>query len=243
MKHVGIIGCGKIAYPVIKTIQEGQVDGWSVRAVLTRNEKKMDNLTVVTDAAVFFGEQFDLIIDAGSVDSLKDYGVRALNKTDLWTVNAAALADEGLYDSLSSAGEQSGHRLRVLSGAIAGLDGVATISTADDASVLVTVEVAAGDERKSLFKGGVREAAKLFPESVNVAMETGLAAVNLNKVEVEVIQPGPGEGRSIGLSAKSRVGQFDLKVSPRVIPDQHIHMVSACIIAALRQYKKVIWVG
>ncbi len=244
MKQLGIIGCGRIGAPLIKAVQSGQAGEWSLLAVLTQTERELDGLVSLTDADSFFKNDFDLIIDAASPVSMSLYGERALSVANLWTVNAAALADNELFSLLEDSGRKNGNRLRVLSGAIAGLDGLAAISVDEDAQVLATVDVAPSTEgRKTLFKGSVREGGKLFPESVNVAVATGLAGTGLDNVQIEVIQPDSGEDRNLSIEAKSQYGQLEVKAIPAVRPDKGIHMVAACLIAALRQEDEVIWVG
>jgi aspartate dehydrogenase len=244
MIRLGIIGCGKIGGPVIKTIQAGLVDNYEIVSVLTRSEGQLGNIRSVIDADVFFRNTFDLVIDAGAPPSLELYGKRALVMCELWTVNAAELANTNLYEELDESGRQNDHRLRVLTGAIAGLDGLAAISQGSSVEIHTEVDVAPSQEgRKSLFRGSLREAAKLYPDCVNVAVATGLAASKLDEVQIEVIQPGPDEERELNLSASSEYGEMKVKTIPRVIPNKNIHMVSACIIAALRQRDKVIWIG
>lgn len=244
MKNIGIIGCGRIGGPVIKAIQSGQAGDYTLGAVLTRNQQQLDHILTIVDPDVFFSQSFDLVIDTGGPTSMAQHAGRILETSDLWTVNAAALADPTLYELLESTGERFGNRLRVLSGAIAGLDGVATLSIDGDAVISTTVDVAPNIEgRKSLFKGSVREAAKLFPDSVNVAFATGLAASAVDKVQVEVIQPAEDEARTLGIKVTSQYGHCEVLTIPNVIPPEEIHTVAACIIAALRKENLVIWVG
>lgn len=54
MRHVGIIGCGKIGGPVIKAIQEAQAGNCTLRAVLSRDEHRFNEMETDTDPGVFF---------------------------------------------------------------------------------------------------------------------------------------------------------------------------------------------
>ena len=244
MKSLGIIGCGRIGGPVIKAIQAGQIEGFSLLAVLTRSIHQLENIKTVVDPDAFFDLQFDLIIDTAQPSAMVKHGERALRNANLWTVNATALADAELYNQLETTAREHGNRLRILSGAITGLDGVATLSIDGDAEVLTTVDMAPSDKgRETLFKGGVREAAKLFPESINVAVATALASNAIDDVQIEVIQPDIEGPRTLTIKAKSQYGYLEVKTIPSVIPDKGIHTVAACIVAALRQENKVIWTG
>jgi aspartate dehydrogenase len=230
--------------PVAKAILAGQEGDWSLSAVLTRTEQELQGFKTLVDADAFFENKPGLIIDVAGPASLQQYGERALSMVDLWTVNATALADSELYNRLEKTGQEYGFRLRVLSGAIAGLDGVAALTLDENATVQTIVDVAPAPEaRKILFKGSVGEVAKLFPDCVNVAVATGLAGSDLNRTQIEVIQPGPGEKPTIALYVESKYGQLEVKTIPIVVRGENIHMVTACIIAALRRENDVIWTG
>lgn len=244
MKKIGLIGCGRIGGPVAKALQQGLAGNWTLASVLTQHQASIGNLTTLVDADAFFGQEFKLIIDTAGPGSLALYGERALRICDIWSVNSAALTDTDLFQLLEQVAIENGHRLRLLSGAIAGLDGISTLSEDKNVSVRIVVDLAPGSEpEKTVFRGGLKEAAEKFPTSVNVAVATGLAAGELNRVEVEVRQPGPGQERKLGLKAESRFGSLDIECRPNIIPDQGINMVSANIIAALRREDQAIWAG
>ena len=86
----------------------------------------------------------DLIVEAAGPAALAEHGARALAVADVWTVSGAALADPRLYEELEAAGRRSGHRLRLLSGAIAGLDGIAMAFADPDATLKLEVDLPAG---------------------------------------------------------------------------------------------------
>lgn len=244
MKRIGVIGCGRIGGPVIEAIQAGNAGENTVVAVLAKHQHDLGGLVTLVDRDAFFKHSFDLIIDAATPDGLPDFGKQALQTADVWTVNAAALADAELYQSLESTARQYKNRLRVLSGAIAGLDGVAALAVDSDARVSAEISVAPSEEGQNiLFQGTAREAAKHYPESVNAAVTASLAGAGLDKTEIKVVQPGANEERKLSLSAQSKYGQLNVTTVPVVRPDKRIHSVAASIIAALKREDKFIWVG
>ncbi len=244
MKRVGVIGCGRIGGPLIKALQKSEAGQNTLVAVLSRQPHTFGDMESQTEASTFLAQGFDLIIDTATPESFAAIAVQALTEADVWTVNPTALADEKLFKALESAGRASGHRLRILHGAIAGLDGVSALAVDPKARVEIKVDLAPSAEgRKTLFKGSVRDAAPLFPDSVNVAMAAGLCGAGLENTQIEVVQPAAGETRRLGLKAESCYGQLELSAIPAVRPDLGIHSVTASIIAALRRDDELIWVG
>jgi len=244
MKRVAVIGTGLIGAPVARAIDSGAVGDWLLCAVLNRSGGTVGETPCLTDAEQFLDSKPDLIIEAASVEALQQYGEQALVQADVWTINAAGLADPTLVSRLEKCGREHGHRLRVVSGAIAGLDGVGALAVDQDAKIKVSVDLMPSAEGRSVkFSGTAREAALAFPEHVNVGAATALAGSGLEKTQVEVAQPALGESRAIGLVAHSRYGKLAVQCEPQVIPKENIHLVAASIIAALKQEQQTIWVG
>ncbi len=244
MRRVGVIGCGRIGAPLIDALQKGEAGQNELVAILSRKPRGFGNLQSLTDVSSFLAESFDLIIDTATPENFAAIGVQALTVADVWTVNATALADENLFKALEACGRANSHRLRIVHGAIAGLDGVSTLAVDPEAHIELRVDVAPSAEgRKTLFKGSVRGAAPLFPDSVNVALATGLCGTGLDNTQIEVVQPAEGEMRTLSLKGESRYGQLELSAMPAVRPDLAIHSVTASIIAALRRDEEVIWVS
>jgi aspartate dehydrogenase len=244
MRRLGLIGCGRIGEPVAKALQEGRGGDWSLVSILTRQQVSIGNMTTEVDPDAFFNQNLNLIIDTAGPGSMTQYGVRALSLADMWTVNAAALADPVLFHSLQQSAKENGHRLRLLTGAIAGLDGISTFSEDNNVKVKVSVDLAPGSGvGKTLFRGSLAEAAEQYPTSVNVAVAAGLAAGGLDRAQIEVRQPGFEQARKLGLEAESRYGSLKVETIPNMVPHEGINMVSASIIAALRRENQTIWVG
>ncbi len=243
-RTVGLIGCGTIAQGVMRPLERGQLPGWKLGAVLARSARTVDGFDVGADRDAFLAQPFDLIIEAAGPAALAALGPDALSAADVWAVSGTALVDDDLYQRLEAVGAQSGHRLRLLPGAIAGLDGVATTSVADDSQVHIHVDlVPAGDETSIVFNGSVRQAAARFPNHVNVAVATALAGLGLDRTEITVRQPKSTEAHTLRIETTGRDGTVDATTFPIVRPPEGIHIVSSSIIAALRAATTVIHVG
>jgi aspartate dehydrogenase len=244
MKKVGIIGCGRIGAPVVKALQRGEAGRWRLACVLARAERRLDGAAVTADPARFFHESMDLIVETAGPAALKQWGPGAMYAANVWTVSGMALADREFHATIEKIGRETGHRMRVLAGAIAGLDALGALAVDPAAEVTVRVDVAPSPEpRARLFAGTAREAALKWPDHVNVAVAAALAGNGLDATQAEVWRPQSGGARSLALSASSRYGRIETAMTPRVVPAEDTHTVAAGIVAALKQADKVIWAG
>lgn len=239
-RRVGVIGCGRIAAPVAQALQAGEIPGFALGGVLARRRRTVGPLQVGDDADAFLQAGFDLIVEAAGPAALATHGERALLAADVWTVNGTALADPALQARLTAACRRGRHRLRLVPGAIAGLDGVAMAATDPDASLRVTVELppSAGEAREG-FRGSAREAAVAYPDGVNVAVAAALAGPGLDRTVVEVRHDGARH--RLAVAATSRHGQVQASLEPA--PGLRWHPVAASLIACLRREALAIWVG
>lgn len=241
-RRLGLIGCGRIATPIIETWLNGGLPGWTVTGVLARGVHSVGAVLSTDNTDAFFAEPYDLIVETAGPLALAAHGARALAVADVWTVSAAALADAPVFEALQAAGSQAGHRLRVLSGAIAGLDGVAMASVDPAAVLQLDIDLMPGDGPRALvFSGTVRAAAARYPNSVNVAVAAALAGPGMDRTHVQVSHPGAGSRHQLALVATSRYGTVRASVEPLVGPG--VHPVAASLIAALRRELQTVWVG
>ena len=242
VRRLGLIGCGGIAMPVIEAWRSGGLPGWEIAGVLARHARTIGPLQATDVADAFFALPLDLVIDTAGPQALAAHGVRALAVADVWTVGAAALADAALLRALEHAGRQAGHRLRVMPGAIAGLDGVAMAAVDPLAVLQLDIDLMPSAQSPGrVFSGSVREAAVRFPHHVNVAVAAALAGPGLDASRIDVHQPGAVPVHRLGLTATSCYGTVRAAVEPRV--GLGVHPVAACIVAALRRELATVWVG
>ncbi len=239
-RRFALIGAGRIAQPVITAWRAGELTGWHLDAVLTRSPRQIDGVHTTNDAAAFFSRSHDLVVDTAGPAALALHACDALARADLWTVSAVALADPQLLAQCEETARRTGHRLRLLHGAIAGLDGVAAACVDPDAVLHLEIDLPPGGGSPGVvFSGTVREAARRFPDSVNVAVTVALAGAGLDRTRIEVAHPDPATPQRLALRVTSRYGACSVEVSPKVGPG--IHPVAASIIAALRNEVKAIW--
>lgn len=241
-RRLGLIGCGRIGGPVLAACQAGQLPGWQVCSVLVRRTDAGRGPLFTTDLGAFLATRPDVVVEVAGPTALASAGEQVLRCADLWTTSGAALADEPLLCRLHAAGCESGHRLRILPGAFAGLEGVAASAVAPGATLQLDIELPPGPApAEQRFNGSVREAARRFPNAVNVAVAAALAGPGLDATRIEVRHPGPVARNRLVLHAESAAGTLHVEVQPEL--GQGVHPVACSVIATLRRETQVVWVG
>jgi aspartate dehydrogenase len=244
--RVGLIGCGNIGRPVARALLRGQAGPHRLCAILGRTARDLDGMPVTADVAAFYASGPELIVEAGGPEAFRQQAARALRACPVIAVSPLPLADPALERELGDIARATGHGLRIAPGAIGGLDAIATAMAAGLERLQVFVELgpADGNETVVLFEGSVREAARRFPDEINVAATVALAGPGLDATHVLVTRPPRGaSGRSMGFQVASRAGRFEVVSRPRVVPAEDIHMAAASVIALLRDRDGGIRVG
>lgn len=238
MKRIGVIGRGRIAGSVIDAIRAG-ID-WQLAGVLTRGPAREFEMR----EGRFFETQFDLIIEAAGPEALREYGVRALALAEIWTISGSALVDDAFRQTLEGAALSSGNRFRLLSGAMAGLDGVAAHG-AGGASRLDIINQRHGlsNEAGLVFSGSLRRAAELYPHEVNAAVAAALAGPGIDATNITLIDPGPDGEHKLILKSDSDFATLDINIVISPLSGGKLHPVSALIIAALKDETRPIRIG
>jgi aspartate dehydrogenase len=241
-RKLGLVGCGRIGAPVLAAWQAGQLPGWQITGVLVRRTEADRGALFTADLTTFLASGPDIVVEVAGPPVLATIGEQVLRSANLWTASGAALADEALMQRLETAARETGHRLRILPGAFAGLDGVSASATVPDATLQLQIELLPGPEPAALrFSGTVREAARLFPNAVNVAVAAALAGPGLDATRIEVRHPGPVPRNRLALQAHSAAGSLRVEVQPEL--GQGVHPVACSVIAALQREMQAVWVG
>lgn len=231
---MALIGAGKICGPVADALRAGDLPDCELVSVLRQSVSAEANRLETTDAEEFWASEPDIIIEGAGGKSVATLGRRALEIADLWITSGAALADIQLRNDLVEAARSHEHELRLLTGALAGLDAISTAAVDPDMKLELVICLGPGDgERETVFSGTVAEAAGRFPEDVNVSVAAAMAGHGPERTDIEVIRPAPGELRELRYRVTSRFGTFETLSVPVVDPVRGIHVVSANIIAAL----------
>ncbi|HUF40387.1 MAG TPA: aspartate dehydrogenase [Verrucomicrobiae bacterium] len=216
MKSIGIVGCGAIGKALLEAVQTGKLTA-RVAGVTSRTEKSARQLLAefknpppyVTRAELIAAA--DLIVEAagGGIVPLLADEVFGAGK-DLMVISVGALLD---HPEIMERSRQSGCRLYLPSGAIAGLDGVKSASMGRIAHVTHTtrkppaglegapylldrkISLVGLEKEREVFSGSAREACRGFPANVNVTAAVSLAGVGPDQTRVRIIAV-PGLARN-----------------------------------------------
>jgi len=246
MRRVGVIGCGAIGRPIARALLAGRAGPHSLTGVLARSARDLDGFPVTSDVDSFLAGAHDLVLEAAGPAAFRALVPAALERGEVWAVSPIPLADVNLETEIRRVAAHTGHVLRIVPGAFAAFDGIATAMAGGLERLDVFIDLAPGEgsEPELLFEGTARAVALRYPEGVNVVVAAALAGPGLDATYVRVMRPPRGAvGRTMGFTVRSRAGVFELMARPRVVPAEDIHTVAASVIAMLRRETTGIVIG
>lgn len=208
MKSIGIVGCGAISRALLKAVENGRLKV-QVAGVTSRTEKAAKAfLSTLREPPDYLKRadliaRSDLIIEAAGGDVVPDLAreVFAAGK-DLMVISAGALLD---HPEIIARSRETGCRLFVPSGAIAGLDGIKSACAGQVSHVTITtrkppagldgapylvghgISLAGLRKEREVFSGTAREACRGFPANVNVSAAVSLAGLGPDKTMVRIL--------------------------------------------------------
>lgn len=208
IRTIGIVGCGAIGRALLKAVEAGKL-AVSVAGVASRTEKSARAfLSTLRDPPPYLDRAHliadsDLIIEAagGAVVPGLAGEVFAAGK-DLMVISVGALLD---HPEIIGKSRESGCRLLVPSGAIAGLDGIKSACAGQVSHVTITtrkppeglegapylvehkISLAGLSEEREVFSGTAREACRGFPANVNVSAAVSLAGLGPDRTRIRIL--------------------------------------------------------
>jgi aspartate dehydrogenase len=264
--RVGLIGFGAIGRRLAEAIVAGEAGRCTLAGILVRSPEKVPGdvrgrlpCSVTNDAADFLATAMDLVVEVAGHDALKAYAEDVLRRgKDLLAISVGAFADAAFQERVWRAAHDHGRRLYLATGAIAGLDAIASGAVGGLESVTHSVRkpprgllppdeaerVQAEGEPVELYAGPAREAALRFPENVNVAAAISLAGLGLDKTVVRVVADPTVERNTHEIVASGAFG--DLKIVLRNIPSENPktgRLTAMSMIKALRNLTAPVVVG
>jgi aspartate dehydrogenase len=232
------------------------MDGFEITALFDRIPERARELEAVchgkvfSDFPSFIQGDFDLVVEAASVNAVFRYGKEVLShKKDLVVLSVGALADPGFREGLVATARAHGKKIRIPSGAILGLDNlkIGQISRIDRLYLRTTkgpgsLGIQTG-ERWLIFKGKANDCIRQFPKNINVAVALGLAAGREADVE---IWADPAVDRNIHeIFVEGEFGDVYIRVRNVPSPDNPAtsFMAALSILTLLRNLEEPLVVG
>lgn len=231
-RPAALIGFGAIAQAVCSTADK---ESLPLRQVLVRpgkrqavNDRLPEGIEAIDTLDALLPE-VGLVIECAGHHAVRAYGEASLSRgLDFALLSAGALADDDLLKTLQASALGGSARVRVLSGAIGGIDALAAAGSA-----LTTVRYTARKPPLSwqgspaelvcdlahvtwptpVFEGSARDAALGFEKNANVVATVALAAIGFDRTEVTLIADPDAKGNSHEIVASG--GGYDLKFHTR----------------------------
>jgi aspartate dehydrogenase len=169
----------------------------------------------------------DLVVEAAGRAAISQWGPTALAASPaLITASTSAFSDDGLLAWLADLAEQNASRIEVPSGAIGGIDALASAAVLGldevshqiikpprawkntPAEQLVNLDSLA--ERAIFFTGTARQAAAAYPQNANATVVTSLAGIGLDKTRVELIADPASTMNGHRIVASGAFGRLDI---------------------------------
>jgi aspartate dehydrogenase len=257
---IGLIGYGTIG----REVASGILDGRAGRAILVALlEVDADKLalaraekvapTITADADEFFNADTEVIVEAAGHAALKLNAERALRSgRDMLAVSAGALSDQEFLSTIKRAAEECNRRFAIPSGSLAGLDAVSAGAIGEIETVTLTARkppaafkgtiaekqaADSTDQPVCLYDGPAREAAKLFPQNVNVVASLSLAGIGFDRTTIKMYADPTIVHNTFELSARGEFGEVSLTLRNIPYPENPKtgHLVVMSLIKAIRR--------
>jgi len=213
---VGLIGCGAIGSSLALAIVSGKAGDITLRGICDTDAGRVDKLNkqlnlrsliLTNDSDKLIAQKnIDLIVEAASPKVVELVAEKVLSSgKHLFMMSVGALREEKLLKKLEYLAKENNVKIYAPSGAICGLDGVKSASVENIESVEIistkspkslqgspylvenNIDISNLTDSKIVFEGDAYEAAKGFPQNVNVAVALSLAGIGVKKTKVKII--------------------------------------------------------
>ncbi len=180
----------------------------------------------------------DVVVEAASQQAVRDWGEAILKKgIDLMVIATGAYGDPKLWKKHRAVAEKSGARLRLPSGAIAGLDGLLAMRLGQLERVKyisikpphawsgtpaeTDFDLTAIKEPTVIFRGTPADAGRLYPKNANLAVTVALCGAGLDHTDIELVADPtlPAGTNASRLEVVGDSGEITLHRLGRAMPD------------------------
>lgn len=194
----------------------------------------------------------DLVVECAGHGAVRDVcGPVLAAGIDLVLVSTGSLADPALWTAVSAAAACSAAQVKLVAGALPGVDALASAKLAGLAKVTLTSSkppkawkgTPAADTHDLdaitaptvLFSGNARDAALTFPKNANVAATAALAGIGFEATRVQLVADPAVTQNVHRLEAEGAFGAMTLQINANPSPDnpKTSHMAALSIMRVL----------
>lgn len=256
---IGIIGSGSLGSIIANVISKDLAENYEVIGILSgriENATKLAN-KINCKAYSYIGEMIDdkpdYIIEAASPKVVKDLAVKILeNGINFIVLSVGAFADNVFYKKVEEVAKKNNSRVHLASGAVGGFDVLSSAMLMDNVSVEITTQKSPNslngapflqgrelsqDNAEDVFTGTAKEAIKVFPKNINVAVATGLATVGVDytKVNIRSVPGMKSNKHSIKLEGDSIKVSVEIESIPSADNPKSSSLAAWSVIALLKR--------
>lgn len=238
---VGLIGGGSIACVIVRELLEHhpqiRLAGVLVHGESrTKNRRLAESVRLTSSLREFLSWGPALVAECAGHAGLAEWGAAVLEHgIDLVVASVGALADPALENALRAAAQAGGSRMRIPSGAVGGLDALASArlgglsavryvgrkpvaawrgTRAEQAMDLEEIVTAT-----AIFEGTAREAALAYSQNANVAAAIALAGVGFDATRVTLMADPAARANEHLIEAEGAFGRFAFSIAGTPLPD------------------------
>jgi aspartate dehydrogenase len=266
--RVGLLGAGAIGEFVLEATSKGQAGSAKIVAVAARGSAASKAVAAKYGVPYVHAEDLPnhdvrVIVEAAGHTGLIRHGLAYVKRgVNLVVLSAGALSDDDLLASLIKACRESGARMYVPSGGIAGMDGVKAMMIAG-AEVSITtrkpprawksieyverlgVDLDSMKEPIVLYDGEARRGVKYFPQNVNIAAVLSLAGAGFDKTKLRVVADPTIDKNIHEIRAAGPTGSMMVRMENVPLPSNPKTAWQAALssVAILKHLAEPMWVG
>jgi len=174
----------------------------------------------------------DLVVEAAGRAAIAQWAPAALAAAPAMIIaSTSAFSDDGLLAWLVELAEQSGSRIEIPSGAIGGIDALASAAVLGLDEVLHQIvkpprawkntpaekllDLDSVAAPAVFFTGNARQAAVAYPQNANATVVTSLAGIGIDRTRVEMVADPTATMNGHRIVARGEFGRMEIKLENR----------------------------
>lgn len=228
-ERIALIGYGNLGQTIAKHMDD-VLDGEIIGALETQQVSNKPPFPIVDTLDELLSLDPNVVVECAAQQALKQYGLMVVKRgIDLVPASVGGLVDDAFRESLILTAKRTGAVVRIPSGAILGVDGLAAAIYSGVDHVLYRGTMIPGNlknaekdystitERTIIYEGIAREAVQKYPKNANITATLSLAGIGFEKTRVEIILDPEATDNIHEVFVSGDFGQFNVKVVGNII--------------------------